>query len=172
MRFLYFVLLGILAIILQTTLISFPVLGGIKPDLCLLVVFYSALDFKVGKSTVIAGAMGLIQDIFSGSVLGFNIFVKVAIGYFVSSSKTKINVEYLSTQVPVLFFLSFGDGILYFFIGSLFYNFYSFSRALVYHILPQAFFTSLIVLFIPVIKILINNIKKKFRIQPRYLIES
>ncbi len=72
------------ALFIQTTSFDFFTFRGIKPDLGLILVIYFAL-LHGPITTIGAGiAIGLLEDILSGGLMGLNLFTKPLIGYLFS----------------------------------------------------------------------------------------
>ena len=60
----------------------------------------------------IGSAVGLMQDSFSGAILGTNGFSKTLIGFLAASAVSKFNVDQPITRFFALFFFSIGDVLL------------------------------------------------------------
>jgi rod shape-determining protein MreD len=82
MRYLNYVVAFIVLIILQTTLVEFISIKGIKPDLIICLLVY--LSMKEGALAGIFGGflMGLSMDVYSPQTLGTGSLAKSVIGYF------------------------------------------------------------------------------------------
>ena len=80
----YTLLLFLSALVLQTTLMPFLQIGGIKPDLVLVIVVYLGLIRGPEVGCVSGFFFGLIEDFFSlvGNYLGSNALTKTIIGFF------------------------------------------------------------------------------------------
>ena len=63
-------------------------------------------------SIFIGGALGLMQDGLSGSVLGSNGFSKTLLGFMAASAVSKFNVDQPITRVFALFLFTVVDGVL------------------------------------------------------------
>ena len=69
--------------VIQTSLLHyFFGIGGIKPDLVLLIVVYLGLVKGADAGCLSGFFFGLIEDAFSGMFLGANAFTKTIIGFF------------------------------------------------------------------------------------------
>ena len=64
----------LLAMVLQTSVLPFHVATPFKPDLFLVAMVYLALRAPVAQGALMAWALGLIKDVFSGLYLGLNAF--------------------------------------------------------------------------------------------------
>lgn len=72
MNYLIVLLLGILAALLQTTLLCVLLPPDFVPDIILLFVLYGSLLFPIGKGLVLCFTLGLLADLFSGAPEGLN----------------------------------------------------------------------------------------------------
>jgi len=72
--FLLFAAAGFLAVLLQTTILHALPLGGIVPDLALILCVYWGLNHPNILSVVGSFVLGYTVDVFSGSVPGLNAF--------------------------------------------------------------------------------------------------
>lgn len=64
----------VLAVVLQTSVLPVHVVSQFKPDLLLVAMVYLALRAPVAQGALMAWALGLIKDVFSGLYLGLNAF--------------------------------------------------------------------------------------------------
>lgn len=86
MRFVLFVLLCVLCLVLQGSVFSVANIGGIVPDLLLVVSLCVVLLEKTSAGIVFAAAAGMLYDILFSPYLGFNAFactLTVAVAYAV-----------------------------------------------------------------------------------------
>ena len=104
----------ILLLSIQTTFLKVFSLGGVTPDLILIVVVYCGIHFQKNGGIGLAVLAGFFQDCLSGNLLGINTLSKGLIGLFFSALKDKIIVEGI---LPVSFFIfvtSLVDGMICF----------------------------------------------------------
>lgn len=139
----------IVALVIQLTLINSFTILGIKPDLIMVVVVALAL-LKGEKEGAICGfAFGLLQDIFSTSLLGIHALVKTVIGFICGILKEKIFHEHLLFIIPVVTFISsFIQSILMSLLLSAFGIEHSLTWSLKQIALPEALYNSLLSPFI------------------------
>ncbi len=90
MNYLILLLLGILAALLQSSLLSPLLPPGFVPDILLLLVLYGSLLFPWGKGLLLCFALGLLSDLFSGAPDGMNALF--AITLFVMSKAIQARV--------------------------------------------------------------------------------
>jgi rod shape-determining protein MreD len=72
MSYVIVLLLGLVAAFLQSTLIRALFPHSFVPDTLLLLVLYGSLLFPFGKGLLVAFALGLLSDLFSGAPEGLN----------------------------------------------------------------------------------------------------
>jgi len=139
----------VVALVIQLTLINSVAILGLKPDLIMVVVVVFSL-LKGEKEGAISGfASGLLQDIFSTSLLGINALVKTVIGFTCGILKEKIFHEHILFIIPVITFIS--SFIQSFLISLLFRAFgieYNLAWSLKQVALPEALYSTLLSPFI------------------------
>lgn len=94
-------LLILFALVLQSTLFSVFSIGGVKPDLSLIVLIF--ISYRKGH---IAGqltgfSVGLIEDFLSLAPLGFHSLVKTLIGFLYGYIQGRVVIDVI--VIPVLF---------------------------------------------------------------------
>jgi len=98
----------------QTTLLDMFSVGGVTPDLALILALYFAIILRGDAGTVAGVAIGFIEDCFSGGLLGVNTLSKGIIGFVFTTLRKKIVVEGF---VPIGIFLlgaSIFDGLVFY----------------------------------------------------------
>ena len=139
----------VVALVIQLTLINSVAILGLKPDLIMVVVVVFSL-LKGEKEGIISGfASGLLQDIFSTSLLGINALAKTVIGFTCGILKEKIFHEHILFIIPVITFIaSFMQSILIFLLLRAFGIEYNLAWSLKQIALPEALYSSLLSPFI------------------------
>ena len=139
----------VVALVIQLTLINSVAILGLKPDLIMVVVVVFSL-LKGEKEGAISGfASGLLQDIFSTSLLGINALAKTVIGFTCGILKEKIFHEHILFIIPVITFIaSFMQSILIFWLLRAFGIEYNLTWSLKQIALPEALYSSLLSPFI------------------------
>jgi len=139
----------VVALVIQLTLINSVAILGLKPDLIMVVVVVFSL-LKGEKEGIISGfASGLLQDIFSTSLLGINALAKTVIGFTCGILKEKIFHEHILFIIPVITFIaSFMQSILIFWLLRAFGIEYNLTWSLKQIALPEALYSSLLSPFI------------------------
>ena len=139
----------VVALLIQLTLINSITVLGLKPDLIMVVVVVFSL-LKGEKEGAISGfASGLLQDIFSASLLGINALAKTVIGFTCGILKEEIFHEHILFIIPVITFIaSFMQSILIFLLLRAFGLEYNLAWSLKQIALPEALYSSLLSPFI------------------------
>ncbi len=158
------IILIFLTVLLQTTLLDFFVIKGIKPEFTIILIVYYALFQGTKSSIVVGGILGLLQDILSGGLLGLNLITKSLTGYIFGLISNKMVVLNPFNQSFIAFTATLVDGILAFFIikvapisapgAKIFFNM----------LLPQAGYNSLIcIMLIP----LLSKLSKRYSVKKK-----
>ena len=144
-RILFPLLIGILFLILQTTLLSSIPIHRIRPDLLLIFTLYLAFLSPPIFGGILAFLMGTLMDLFSGNALGFYTFSRPLVFFAAQFFKERFYLEGFSSQFLFAFVSAILEGILIFILmntlqplslGNLFLLMFTF-------LLPQSFFTGL-----------------------------
>ncbi len=82
---------------------------GLKPDILLIFIVSFAISHSHRESVIIGGIGGLVEDLFSGDVLGFFLLPRALISYLLSYIKeSNIIKGYANLSLPIaIFFASF-----------------------------------------------------------------
>lgn len=151
------VLIVIFNIIFQSTLIQEVAIGGISFNLLVItVVSFSLIRGKI-EGAIIGFFIGLMQDIFFGSVIGFYTLLYLYLGYFSGFLNRTLYKE--NILIPI-FVIAAGDFILNFFIYIATYLFRGRTDLPYYFlniILPELVYTVFAAIFIYKLYLLIND---------------
>ncbi len=101
MRWLFVLLSFIAALILQTTVLPLLSIGGVIPDLLLVLVIFTALFYGSVKGAATGFILGLILDLIGGHYLGLGALSGFATGYLIGYLEGGVNKE----NIIVLFFI-------------------------------------------------------------------
>ncbi|MFP4164683.1 MAG: rod shape-determining protein MreD [Chitinispirillaceae bacterium] len=82
--------LFILCFILQSTLVPYVKIFGVKPDLILLALFVLSIKAGVMPGVYVGFLLGLGQDLFSPEILGQNALAKTIIGFIAGLFNEKV----------------------------------------------------------------------------------
>lgn len=103
------------AVVLQTTFMHFLQIGGVKPDLVLVIVVYLGLVHGPEVGSVSGFFFGLIEDFFSfGAYLGSNALTKTIIGFFCGMGGRQLYTQSLFAHMLCVVLSTVGDLILHF----------------------------------------------------------
>lgn len=98
-------LLTLLTLVLQATVVPLMAIGGIRPDLLLIIVVSSALLQGKEQGVGLGFFAGLLQDLASGNIFGLNSLSKLATGYLAGSMERNVFKE--NVLLPVLAIIMF-----------------------------------------------------------------
>ena len=115
MLILIFSIFLILIFSLQTTLLDLFSIGGIAPDLALILTVYCSTILKENGGIAMGFGLGFAQDCLSGDLLGINTLSKSLIGFTFSTLKSKLEVEGFVPIAAFLFVSSIFDGLVFYF---------------------------------------------------------
>ncbi len=146
----------VVALVIQLTLINSVTILGLKPDLIMVVVVVFSLMKGEKEGSISGFVSGLLQDIFSTSLLGINALAKTVIGFTCGILKEKIFHEHILFLIPVITFIaSFLQSILIFLLLRAFGIEYGLAWSLKQIALPEALYSSLLS---PLIFLAINKL--------------
>ena len=102
----------VLLVAVQSTLVPLLAIGGIKPDVLLVITVSAGL--LCGKETGVGIGFfgGLLQDLLSGNVFGLNTFTKMVIGYLAGMAERKVFKENIFLPVAAMMIASLLNGLM------------------------------------------------------------
>jgi len=101
MFILTFFVLGIITLVLQTTLIQLlPAWLG-RPDLMFLLIVYVACRADIIKGAFLILVMGFLMDVFSGVFLGLYPVIYLLVFAFIKGISRQISINEFAYQVPL-----------------------------------------------------------------------
>lgn len=107
MRRLFIVLAFIVVLILQTTILPFLRIGGIMPDLLLVLVIFTALFYGSLAGGVVGFVVGLIQDLLGGHYLGLGALSFFLAGFLMGYLERRVNKDNLLVAFSLVLMGSF-----------------------------------------------------------------
>jgi rod shape-determining protein MreD len=135
-------LLGLIP--LQTTMLQFVSLGGIRPDLCLVAAVLIGFTRGPVEGLLMGFALGYVQDLFSAGQVGLNLMSKGMVGLMAGAASRYVTNATVITTLIVVFVLSVLSGTVFLLSGrageGLMGTFYSVWSVL----LPQAIYDAAI----------------------------
>jgi rod shape-determining protein MreD len=138
-------LVGILLLVLQTTLLPLFPIHRIRPDILLIFTLYLGLSFPLVFGGILAISMGYLMDLFSGNALGFYALSRPLIFFTAQFFKERFYLEGFYSKFLFAFVYAMLEGLLIFILmnalhprplGNLYPLLFTF-------LLPQSFFTGL-----------------------------
>lgn len=112
-KVLFYGLLFILSVVLQSTLFHFFKIGGVKPDLLLVIVVLSAVLKGKRTGAVVGFAFGLMEDLLTGKYIGVQALTKMVTGYIVGHLERKVFPDNFLIPIVVGFFGTFLHHLLF-----------------------------------------------------------
>ncbi|MCF8720176.1 rod shape-determining protein MreD [Nitrospina gracilis] len=101
----------------QTTLLDVVSVGGVRPDLVLILAVYCAIILDGDAGVVMAVALGFFQDCLSGDLLGVNTLSKGLIGFVFANLKGKLVLEGFGPIGTFFALASLFDGMIYYLVS-------------------------------------------------------
>lgn len=137
------VLTLLMVFVLQSTLLGFIEIKGVKPDLLLIVVALFSIFDGSFEGSIYGLIGGILQDIFFGHAIGFNTFIYMIIGFILGElSKNLFKEKYITAMSMVLLATSI-KYIVYILVMIIINNFTSFTPIL-YVILFEMIYNSVV----------------------------
>lgn len=102
--FVFYLLIGMFAVLLRTSVFPLFLSPGFCPDLLLGLIIYLGLSENMLRAVLLSLLLGGMQDSFSGTSLGLSVFVCLAILMLVRLLSEHLNVE----SPPLLILLILG----------------------------------------------------------------
>jgi rod shape-determining protein MreD len=134
---------GLLACALGQAILLVPVsLGGIRPDVFLLLVLYIGQRVTPEAATLLGFLAGLTQDALSGAPLGLHAFTDALLGFLTACLSRDLYTESPLAQFGLVFAGSAGAGIVSLGLFLFFFGVASPVVPLVRTILPEAAYTA------------------------------
>jgi rod shape-determining protein MreD len=146
--------------VIQTVLLHAATVGGIRPDLFLLLVFLISLRSGADAATLVGLLAGLYQDALSGAPLGLRAFTYSLLGFLVSRLSRDLYTEKPLTQFWLLLVGSTAAGCVTFALLMFFLGPRALVPALAFVILPEALYTAafgVLVLQLPMVRAAITR---------------
>lgn len=115
-------------------------IGGVTPDIPLIVVVLLALRRGPEFGCAAGFAAGLLQDAAGGGLLGVQALTKAVIGFAIGAAGSRLSVTQPLVQVPGLVILTVAEGLARFALLKMFNFSAPFSELMFYVVLPQALY--------------------------------
>jgi len=148
MQSLYFLVLILFALILQTTAFNYLAIYGIKPNLILILVILNGFLRGTREGAFLGFSAGLMQDLVSGGVFGLNALTKLVAGYLAGLGEGRLYRENRVIAAGLTWVCTLGAQLIFYILLLLIDVSVPLVEALVYIILPSAFYNALVVLIV------------------------
>ncbi len=144
MKLVWYLLILVLFVPVQSILMASISLNGVQPDLGLILLFFIGLVYGEIDGVLLGLIIGFLMDLFSGGPLGPNLVSKTLLGWVSGmAGKTLLHVNAFFTLGSV-FCLSLLNGLLSFFFVMLITGGWGFWASVRWVILPEALYDALL----------------------------
>jgi rod shape-determining protein MreD len=126
--------------IAQTTVAPALRIGGVAPDIPLIVVALLALRRGPEFGCVAGFAAGVLQDAAAGGFIGVQGMTKALAGFAIGAASAHLRPTQPLVQVPALVVLTLAEGVLRYTLLALFHFPASFTGLMTYVVVPQALY--------------------------------
>jgi cell shape-determining protein MreD len=111
--FCIYLILGLTAIVAQTTILTLPVFHGLFYDLLIPLVVFLGLRLRDGRGLLVVAILGMIMDLLSGGIFGLYFSVYLWIFLSVKSVSRYFNVDDKLFQSILIAACVFGEHIVF-----------------------------------------------------------
>jgi rod shape-determining protein MreD len=138
-------LLALLGVcLLQSAVIPRLAIGGIRPDLFLVLTFGLSLSAGPEVATAAGFLVGLYQDSLSGAPLGLNAFTLSLIGFLVSQMSRQVRTTELAGRLGLLFLAGLVSGLTTLLVLRFFQVPRPWTSTLLWTVLPGTIYTTIL----------------------------
>lgn len=159
-KHLLWVMVTILAAMLETTWLQHISLLRVVPDLTLLVVLYFAMNYGEERAMLTGAIGGIINDIASNETLGFYVLCHVVIGYAAARVSARLITEHPAAKATLVFCASIMFGLLDIAVRYVLDPSIPALNTIIAKVVPGSFYTAL---FTPVVFFLLDRMFRKPR---------
>jgi len=92
------------AVLLQTTVLEYAAIMGIKPELVMLIAIFNGFLLGAREGAFLGFAGGVIEDLVSGSYIGLNALSCMVAGYLAGSGGERFFKENILVSTGIAFF--------------------------------------------------------------------
>jgi rod shape-determining protein MreD len=158
-RFLFFLLIGWLLLIFQTTLLKFFSVGVVVPNLVLLTVLYLGLYHQFRQGYTITFFLGYLMDLFSGGPMGLYIFLYLGSFFLTQIIREIFYLKSVFFQVIFILIFSLSNDFLLFLLLWVFSSLVSFSSSMLKWIALQGIYNASVG---PFLFLLLDRVNQRF----------
>jgi len=145
---LFFLLLVLVTLILQTTALNYMVIYGFKPDLVLILVILNGFLRGTREGAFLGFSAGILQDLVSGGYFGLNAITEMVAGYLAGLGKDRLYRDNRVIAAGLTWVCTMGAQLIFYILLLSVDVPVPVVKALAYVILPTAFYNALVVLVI------------------------
>ena len=128
----------------HATLTPLVSVGGVTPDLPLIMVILLALRRGPEFGCLAGFVTGLLQDAAGGGLIGVQALTKAVIGFGIGAAGSRLRVSQPLVQVPGLVVLTIAEGLARFALLQIFRFPAPFGELMMYVVIPQALFNGFV----------------------------
>ncbi len=134
---------GLLGVaVLQTTMISLVEVGGVRPDLFVLLLYLWSYKASPERASLWGCLLGLYQDVLSGSPLGLKAFTLSLLGFLLAKLSPELDETHLAPRLLLLFFGGLTGGLITLGVLAFFGMGRDVGPTLLWIILPETMYTT------------------------------
>ncbi len=148
MQPLFFLLLVLVTLILQTTALDYMAIYGVKPDLVLILAILNGFLRGTREGAFLGFSAGILQDLVSGGYFGLNALTKMVAGYLAGFGKDRLYRDNRVIAAGLTWVCTVWSQLVFYILLLLVNVSVPVVKALTYVILPTAFYNALVVLVI------------------------
>ncbi|MDD5645090.1 MAG: rod shape-determining protein MreD [bacterium] len=102
-----FVIVILIALVIEVAFLRPTVIIGMKPDLLLIITCYAALLFGFGTGCFVAFISGFLSDCFSGGSMGSMMLASIISVFVITFIRKHLYKEHLTTKFTVIWLCSY-----------------------------------------------------------------
>ncbi len=146
MQPLFFLLLVLAALIIQTTALNYMAIYGVKPDLVIILVILNGFLRGTREGAFLGFSAGILQDLVSGGYFGLNTLTKMVAGYLAGLGKDRLYRDNRIIAAGLTWVCTVGAQFIFYILLLSVNVSIPVLNAVVNVILPTAFYNALVVL--------------------------
>ena len=135
----------VVLVVLQVALGSHLEIEQVKPDFFLLSVLLVAMGRGSFAAILWGAAAGLVQDVLSAGIIGFNVLTKPALGYGVGLLRSRLDFDNPNTQTLITFLATLAEGMVLSLMLYAYHPANSFSTSFTTLVVPEAVYNAIII---------------------------
>ncbi len=129
-------------VILQTNVTPAMAIGRVRPDLFLLLLYFSSYRMSPARACLWGGLLGLYEDALSGAPMGLHALTLSVVGYMLVRAREELEEARLVPHVGLLFLTGVASGFMVLAILAFFGMGRGFTESVFWIVLPGAGYTT------------------------------